>query len=156
LAPLYGSISELKEQNIRSTADFEKIREAQAQYAYDAKQLQDLKDDVRLQDQTKLPKEVFAQSERRSDERFALEHEYAVRDLTRLEKQLDAVDGNLIKRPEVEALLDSIRTRVKALSRSLQDQRRDLGGQTLADQIKYLQQRMEALQGDLTAAKGKP
>ena len=92
------------------------------------------------------PKAAQAEYEHRIDEKFADRREQTLRDVARL----DQVDANLIKRPEIQALVDNLGNRIDALSRNAEDLRRDFGSNyTVGDQLKSLQRQIETLQGQV-------
>lgn len=82
----------------------------------------------------------------RLDQRDVLEHETLLRDMGALGDRAGAIEGNLIKRPEINALLDNLGNRLDALSRNQEDMRRDLGSAYgIGDELKSLRTAQETL-----------
>ena len=101
---------------------------------------------------TKVGRNEYDELKDRLNERYAITHEQTLRDVTRLDKSIDQVDANLIKRPEIQALVDNLGNRIDALSRNAEDLRRDFGSNyTVGDQLKSLQRQIETLQGQVRA-----
>ena len=93
------------------------------------------------------PKAAQIEYERRIDDKLAERRENETREIARLDKAIDQVDANLIKRPEIQALNDNLGNRIDALSRNAEDLRRDFGSNyTVGDQLKSLQRQIETLQ----------
>lgn len=116
-------------------------------------------------------KDAQAEYEKGEEKVRALQHEYAVRDLNRVEVQIGAaeahiatVDAYVIKRPEIEALLGSLKSQVSdattsaaerlgALSVRINEVAHEFGANfTQGDAIKDLQNQVRELRQSAPAA----
>lgn len=88
----------------------------------------------------KWSKDAQTEYEKRIDERYKIEHEYAQRDLLRVEGHIQIVDGNQIKRPEIESAFRSLQSQGEATNKS-QDQRSD----ALSTRLNGIQNIIESL-----------
>lgn len=87
-------------------------------------------------DEGKWSRDAQAEYEKRVDERYKLEHEYAVRDLARVEGHINEVDSNQIKRPEIQAADSNIRDRITASEATQNDRTNSLSARANATDAK--------------------
>lgn len=115
-----------------------------------------LKEIERLQDST-VPRTEITELEKRLDERALLDRTQAQRDRDVLWGSVRDVEAQLVKRPEISALLDDVKNRLDALSRNLEDTRREVGSSyTIGDQVKALDRQLEQIRNALLPAGGQP
>lgn len=115
-----------------------------------------LKEIERLQDAT-VPRTEIAELEKRIDERALMDRQQAQRDRDVLWSSVRDIEGQLVKRPEISALLDDVKNRLDALSRNLEDTRREVGSSyTIGDQVKALDRQLEQIRNALLPAGGQP
>jgi hypothetical protein len=78
----------------------------------------------------------------------ALEHEYDQRDFDRLLGRVNVLDGELIKRPEIEAIDNGLRNQITTIGGALEDVRKEIGSAyTWGDELKSMRSQIETLSG---------
>jgi hypothetical protein len=112
-------------------------------------------EEIEKSEDLKWSKDAQAEYEKRIDGNIAaadklvsLEHEYDQRDFGRLLDRVNALDGELIKRPEIQAIDNGLSNRIDATERSAEDIRKEIGSAyTWGDEIKSLESKVELLSG---------
>lgn len=106
---------------------------------------------------TKWSRDAQAEYEKREDQVVALEHEYDQRDFDRLLGRVNTLDGELIKRPEIEAIDNGLRSQIDTNGRLLEEVRREIGAAySWGDELKALRAQVETLSGRLFTSLSSP
>lgn len=107
--------------------------------------------------ETKWSRDAQTEYEKREDQIVALEHEYDQRDFDRLLGRVNTLDGELIKRPEIEAIDNGLRNEISTNERSLEEVRREIGSAyTWGDELKSLRAQVETLSGRIFSSLSAP
>lgn len=151
IAPINSNIYDLKVA-LRDRAELERLADSTAKA--DARDQYAI---FRSRFDNTVTKGEFDEYKARIDKRDAEEQDELHREVARIDAAHERIDGALIKRPEIDALLGALSGRVEALSRNIEDVRsQTTSNYTIGDRLKELQAEIQRLQdgGRAPAAPG--
>lgn len=109
-----------------------------------------LRDRLRSDEDNAVTQRQITELEARLDEHHRLVEGSTSQILTDLKARVDAIDGQLIKRPEIQSIVDGINSRINSIIVSINDIRHDVGANyTLGDVVKSLIERLDRVQTQL-------
>lgn len=153
LAPLYSSLSDAK-------VSFRDIEETFKHFEQFYARRDDMKDDFAKLDeliQKNVTRKEHDEFAKRLDQRDSDERVEYFREIDRVDRHVNQVDSDQIKRPEIQALFDNMRARIDALSARQESTDRLIGSTyNFGDTIKSLQASVEGLQSKLFALYAQP
>lgn len=153
LTPLYSSLSDAK-------VSFRDIEETFKRFEQFYARRDDMKDNFAKLDellQKNVTRKEHDEFAKRLDQRDTDERVEYFREIDRVDHHVNQVDGDQIKRPEIQALLDNTRARIDALSARQEATDRAIGSlNPISDTIKALQVGQENIQSKMFALFAQP